>query len=215
MIQRLFKYASIETAEKILRTLRWSAPQLFNDPFEFKSPLEFGFEWEELEEPLLDEITRLITQPEPPELSEDGPTTFVIRNARIAYAASRESPSDIRQQYKGTVASIIDWLRKDDVRYRQIWPKMKRQWRVPCLSVVPSNILMWSHYGDSHKGVVLGFAPRVELKSTLEGAKAVSYSRQVNTAASLKDFVAYVTSQGPKPINPGALERSVFSKSED
>jgi hypothetical protein len=74
---------------------------------------------------------------------------------------------------------------------------------------------MWSHYGDSHKGLVLGFAPRVDSKSTLEGAKAVRYSKQVNTAASLKDFVAYVTSLGPKPVNPDALERSVFSKSED
>jgi hypothetical protein len=152
MPQRFFKYASAETAEKILcnRTLRWSAPALFNDPFEFKSPLEFGFEWEELEEPLLEEITRLIAQPEPPELLEGGPTTYVIRNARIAYAASHETPSDIRNRYKGTVTSIINWLRRDDDRYRQIWPRLKRQWRVLCLSEVPSNILMWSHYGNSH-----------------------------------------------------------------
>jgi Protein of unknown function (DUF2971) len=217
MPQRFFKYASAETAEKILcnRTLRWSAPALFNDPFEFKSPLEFGFEWEELEEPLLEEITRLITQPEPPELLEGGPTTYVIRNARIAYAASHETPSDIRKRYRGTVTSIINWLRRDDDRYRQIWPRLKRQWRVLCLSEVPSNILMWSHYGNSHQGVVLEFEPRVELRSTLVGAKEVQYSKEVNTAASLKDFVAYVTSQGPKPIKPDSLERSVFRKSED
>jgi hypothetical protein len=217
MPQRFFKYASAETAEKILstRTLRWSAPALFNDPFEFKSPLEFGFEWEELQEPLLDETTRLITKPEPPELLEDGPTTNVIRNARIAYAAYRETPSDIRKQYRGTVANIVNWLKEDDVRYRQIWPRLKRQWRVLCLSEVPSNILMWSHYGNSHQGVVLEFAPRVELRSKLVGAKEVQYSKEVNTATSLDDFVAYVTSQGPKPVKPDSLERSVFRKSED
>jgi hypothetical protein len=47
------------------------------------------------------------------------------------------------------------------------------------------------------------------------GAKEVQYSKEVNTAASLKDFVAYVTSQGPKPVKPDSLERSVFRKSED
>src|SRR5258708_7791396 len=217
MIKSLFKYATTDTARAILRTraLRWSAPELFNDPFEFKSPLEFGFEWDDLESPLLDEMTRLVTKPEQPELIEDGPTTFQIRNDRIAYVASPRSRDDVRRGYEGAVASIIDKLRSEDERYDQIWRKMKREWRVLCLSAVPNNILMWSHYADSHKGAVFAFDQGVGLRSELMAAKAVSYSKDVNTAASLEDFVAYLTSQRPKPNNEKAFEKSVFLKSSD
>jgi hypothetical protein len=39
-VRTVTKYAIAETAEKILRdrTLLWCAPELFNDPFEFKNP---------------------------------------------------------------------------------------------------------------------------------------------------------------------------------
>jgi hypothetical protein len=125
MIQRLFKYTCADIAETIIRnrTLRWKAPELFNDPFEFKNPFQFGFEWEDLERPLLDEMTRLITQPEPPELLEDGPTTFQIRNWRIAFAASRQSPDDLRREFEGVVAGIIDHVSKGDDMYDRLWSK--------------------------------------------------------------------------------------------
>jgi hypothetical protein len=195
--------------------LRWKAPQLFNDPFEFKSPFEFGFEWEELEVPLIDEMTRLVTQPEQPDLIEDGPTTSQIRNHRIAYAASEHSPSDVRRWYEGVVASIIDKLRSEDERYDRIWGTMKREWRVLCFSAVPNNILMWSHYAENHTGAVLAFEPCIESGSELGAAKAVYYSSEVYTATSLEKFVAFLTSQRPKPNNEMAFQRSAFTKSLD
>lgn len=45
-----------------------------------------------------------------------------------------------------------------DAYYDQTWRRTKRQWRVVCLSEVPNNILMWSHFTESHKGVVFGLA---------------------------------------------------------
>jgi len=50
MINRLFKYATAETARSILLSgsLRWSAPELFNDPFEFKNLFALGFELKDL-----------------------------------------------------------------------------------------------------------------------------------------------------------------------
>jgi hypothetical protein len=217
MTQRLFKYTCAETAVTILRnqTLRWKAPELFNDPFEFKSPFEFGFEWEELESPLLDEMTRPVTQPEQPELLEDGPTTSQIRNWRITYAASRQSPGDLRREFEGVVASIVKRLRKGDYGYDQLWRRFKREYRVLYFSAVANNILMWSHYAHSHTGAVLAFEPRVESKSGLSAAKAVTYSMQVSTAVSLEEFIAFLTSQRPKPKNEMALQRSAFLKSLD
>jgi hypothetical protein len=85
-------------------------------------------------------MTRLVTQPEQPELIKDGPTTFQIRNHRIAYAASEHSASDVRSGYEGVVASIIDKLKTEDERYDRIWRTMKREWRVLCFSAVANNI---------------------------------------------------------------------------
>jgi Protein of unknown function (DUF2971) len=90
---------------------------------------------------------------------------------------------------------------------------MKREWRVLCFSAVANNILLWSHYADSHRGAVLAFEPRFESKSGLAAAKAISYSKQVNTAISLEEYIAFLTSQRPKPNNEMAFERSAFRKS--
>jgi len=100
-------------------------------------------------------------------------------------------------------------------RLNQIWRQMKRQWRVLCFSEVPSNILRWSHYAHYHEGVVFAFEPRGGVRSPLLAARAVHYSKKVNTAASLGDFVLFLTSQCPKPSNSEAFEKSVFCKSED
>jgi hypothetical protein len=53
MTKTLFKYVTASTAIKILegKTLLWSAPDSFNDPFELKSPFEYGFEWETFASP--------------------------------------------------------------------------------------------------------------------------------------------------------------------
>jgi hypothetical protein len=67
-IPRLFKYAKAEIAITILekKTLKWSSPDLFNDPFEFKSPLEYGFEWDEMMEVALQRFGAILTQIEDP-----------------------------------------------------------------------------------------------------------------------------------------------------
>lgn len=37
------------------------------------------------------------------------------------------------------------------------FPYVSERYRVICLNQDPSNILMWSHYGCSHKGIAIGF----------------------------------------------------------
>jgi hypothetical protein len=69
-IPRLFKYAKCDIAIKILEneTLKWSTPDSFNDPFEFKSPFEYGFDWDEMKEIALRGMATILTQLEEPHL---------------------------------------------------------------------------------------------------------------------------------------------------
>ncbi len=38
--------------------------------------------------------------------------------------------------------------------------KMEEVFGVFCLSAISDNLLMWSHYADSHKGICVGFNPQ-------------------------------------------------------
>jgi hypothetical protein len=45
-----------------------------------------------------------------------------------------------------------------------------------CLSKVPDNILMWSHYASSHSGICLQFEGNVDIKSIFQVAYDVKYT---------------------------------------
>src|SRR5260370_15486274 len=66
VVPRLFKYVKPKTGISILenKTLQWSIPNSFNDPFEFKNPFAYGFEWDELLEVALQEYAKILTQPQ-------------------------------------------------------------------------------------------------------------------------------------------------------
>src|SRR5258708_22137862 len=139
MAQTLFKYTDAKTAELILqnRRLRWKAPELFNDPFEFKSPLEFGFEWEDLELHLVEEFTRLVTQSIETELVEGGPTTREIREFRTEYTEKRPHIDHVRAVFRQLAAILTRRQREKDLEARKLWRRKNREYRVdglPCVS---------------------------------------------------------------------------------
>jgi hypothetical protein len=67
-------------------------------------------------------------------------------------------------------------------------------------------------------GAVLEFRPIIQLRDTsLFGtptlfARPVFYSREVQVAATLEEFVGYLTGQKPKPAASSAFMRSVYTK---
>ena len=212
----LFKYVTADTALKILtnNTLKWSSPESFNDPFEFRSPLEFGFELEQLEEPLLQRVSILITQRDDPTLFEGNPVADMIREARTRRVGEGD-PARIQELFRPRFPQYVNHLRQGLESDRNIWLEMKKTYRVLCLSAVRDNILMWSHYADEHKGAVLEFQPKIELATEMHGALLVEYSKQVPVAVTLEQFLLYVTGQGPKPRAPDAFVKSVYTKSSD
>jgi hypothetical protein len=90
---------------------------------------------------------------------------------------------------------------------------MKQDYRVLCFSSVHDDILMWSHYAEEHRGAVLEFRPIIELGTATLAARPVEYSKDVHGAATLEEFVGFITGQGLKPDTTEAFEKSVFTKS--
>jgi hypothetical protein len=63
----------------------------------------------------------------------------------------KELDTDFNKEFNQTfINDFIKDIKKD-------WNKYIDFHKILCLSKVNNNILMWSHYADSHKGVVLGF----------------------------------------------------------
>jgi hypothetical protein len=45
----------------------------------------------------------------------------------------------------------------DNIHYKQVLKKKKKDFKVCCFSEISDDVLMWSHYADKHKGICIGF----------------------------------------------------------
>lgn len=101
-------------------------------------------------------------------------------------------------------AELLDSLGNDlqagEIEFPKIQPHFQSFWtelhfriRVLCLTTSSTNELMWAHYGDSHKGVVIELACDPENDSPWLTALKVKYSDTPPTAATVKDFVDLIT----------------------
>jgi hypothetical protein len=61
-VKYFYKYVTVETALLILqnRTLKYSSPVIFNDPFDVQTKVDFGFEVSDFMEAFIDELYRLV-----------------------------------------------------------------------------------------------------------------------------------------------------------
>ena len=158
--ERFFKYTSASTALKILETsaVRYNSPLLFNDPFDVQSGLHFEFEIESLPEKVFQRIEELVasdTRPVPQEGSLLGEAITIMWENKSPHGFPREDVWNlVRPQLVGLKEQIIG-LQSE---YQNVW------WndflpRLHVFSVAEDNdnLLMWSHYGDYHAGVVFSF----------------------------------------------------------
>jgi hypothetical protein len=149
---RLYKYCD-QRGVDILRMLRLKVtpPNKFNDIFEF-TPTSVGADpvkWAEAKEipQFAPQIQgRLAAKGKIFQGSEEEFRDFVEREAKEPVLASCDQ---IREMCRG----ILDHISKTN--------------GLICFSKRKNNLLMWSHYAESHKGMVIGFDVPPNLK-TLE-----------------------------------------------
>jgi hypothetical protein len=72
---------------------------------------------------------------------------------------------------------------------------------------------MWSHYADGHRGAVLEFKPMIKSRTATLCPHPVRYSEKVPVAATLEEYVGYVTGEMPIPYTSKGFEKSVYTKS--
>jgi len=168
------KYVSAEVAKVILinKTLRWSSPLLFDDPFDVTRVFAADTQPSEMQKYLIDELIELI-QDEAELSSELNP------KVRLMIETFRKSG---RNDLKGKIINSLHDLKNELImtspalnELRKMWKDMALTFRILCFSARNNIASMWDRYADKYRGVVLEFSCLKELDSPWLIAEPVQY----------------------------------------
>lgn len=197
-----FKYVTAKVAKIILvnHKIRWSSPLLFNDPFDVQRDFDLGFDIEELKEPLVNEVKNIILAEETPDLSSKPLVEWFVKCLRKENRANErdiiiaELPQLIDEGIQNAKRNSFETIKKQ-------WSEFIPELRILCLSELHDNVLMWSHYCDSHKGVALELQCINDLDSPWLIAQPVTYQNSPPMLATKQEWIKSITGQKPLNVN--------------
>lgn len=169
-----YKYVSSEVAKIILvnKTLRWSSPLLFDDPFDVTRVLAADIKPSEIQECLIDRLIDLIQNNVelPSELKPQ--LRFIIETVR------KSGRNDVKEEiinsfHDSKNEPITESPALDELR--EMWKNMAPTFRILCFSARNDIASMWDRYANKYRGVVLEFSCLKELDSSWFMAEPVQY----------------------------------------
>lgn len=172
--QSFFKYMSANTARIVLtnRSLRWSSPILFNDPFDVPRELSFGIEPDEVVRASAQKIAQLIEGP-PEDTSQ-----FGYKLSLVVDAAKRGISEGLKAELLSGLEQVVASHHPTGEsmnELRELWRTWLPNHRILCLTESPAHAAMWYHYANKYNGVVLEFKCIDELDSAWLAARPVTY----------------------------------------
>jgi hypothetical protein len=203
-----YKYASAEATLAILgsRTVRYSSPLLFNDPFDVQSGLHFDFDIATLYDKVLERLGELAAAPEAPLVDSGDVWGKVVLTARAHYPSHgfpRQRWAEMTAPSFRAVTAVIEETQK---KYREHWrSKLMPSVRVFCVTEERDNLLMWAHYSKDHTGAVIEFWSLPEEDNALSVAKPVIYSDSPPPFFSEREWIDDL--MGVKKLDPDQLYR--------
>ena len=211
--QSFFKYMPSDTAKIVLanRTLRWSSPILFNDPFDVPREMLSGLTSTELFQALSRRITELIENP-PEDTSQLKPKIRTI----VDIAKNRILPKDRAKLLEGLkqIAASQRPPSEGMDALRAMWRISIPNFRILSLTESPDHIAMWYHYADKYQGVVMEFRCDDELDSAWLLAKPVDYPVLKPAIYTAEGWAMLLTMPQDLAIRT-LLDASTFTKSPD
>ncbi|MFL0796973.1 MAG: DUF2971 domain-containing protein [Cellvibrionaceae bacterium] len=179
----LVKFCSADTARKILssKSLRWSAPHLFKDPFELDTETQLAFGPEDLLSVVLKAASNMIFSPAKPV----GNTPLVNAIRRWREEERFHTPEEAQDVLKELLGRMVDHQLQilDDVMTD--WRKYARTLRICSFCDKPTNLAAWQHFAHDHRGIAIEFM--VDEYATIKDPKKVSYEVTPPEITSLKE----------------------------
>lgn len=211
--QSFFKYMSADVARLVLanRTLRWSSPILFNDPFDVPRELSFGITPDALVQALARKLAELIENP------PDDTTRLEPKLRLIVETVKKGISSEMRDKMLSGLQDSRWWHHpegKSMDAMRDLWKSWLPDHRILCFTESAAHTAMWYHYADKYRGVVLEFLCLDELDSAWLAAQPVTYSEpkpQVYTADGWAEIMCLRHDLAVRAI----LHTATYTKSPD
>lgn len=178
-----YKYLSYDGAIKTItnQSVRFATPAALNDPFDANVESLLGYSPVELVNLTIAEFFRTLSN-SPETLSNvlgDSPEQLQMLSSTI-----QSAPKSVRDQFLNSVCA--EMILNDDPqilrsieRFLEDVKLIQSNFRnaaVFCTTRSYKNKLMWAHYAEQHRGVVLGFSPDYENDSFLRLLRPISYS---------------------------------------
>lgn len=209
----LYKYMSSHGGRSALTSgsFWWSTPSLFNDPFDLAWDFENGVTNAEVDIALQEEIFQLSKSATVPlhDLSD------LIRPiiARLRFDAKAISEVELYRRINDENAADLSDMRGPLLsRFSDEWAAFVNGMRILCLSEIPDSILMWTHYAESHAGIVIGLRTDVGEHRPQDKAIQVEYVDDVPILVSPQRWVRQIC-YGENPLGPNYARRVLATKS--
>jgi hypothetical protein len=173
-----YKYATPATTLAVLksRTVRYSSPLAFNDPFDIQSGLHFEFDLNSLHSKVLDRIQELASGPEEPPVDSGDVWGKIVLAARKYYPQHGFPRDQWKQITDASFRELLMVIEQTRSNYKQHWrERLLPGIRVFCVTEERDNLLMWAHYARDHTGVVFEYWSLPEEDNPLSVARQVKY----------------------------------------
>nr|WMC94773.1 DUF2971 domain-containing protein [Aminobacter aminovorans] len=179
----IYKYVDQDGARKILgnRTLRFGRPSGMNDPFDVYIEDLFNAGIDEIHQQWVPTLLDILQKDPMRFASQVGADPKVVSwvSSLINSASSEERAalvSAISPKMLEEWDSGLSRTRSEMEQQRQGLIAQFENSGIFCATLNPNNLLMWAHYAQQHRGVVLGFRPDREKDSILALTKPVRYT---------------------------------------
>ncbi|REE17750.1 hypothetical protein B0G71_0715 [Paraburkholderia sp. BL27I4N3] len=206
-----YKYMSAATAHAVLgnQTLRWSTPGTLNDPYDMQFDLRYEVDRDVVRRLALNKLWEAYC---------GAPVAVGNILGLLIQALRVQVPNMQRAEFETEHAkAIFDGLDRLEAALPRLNADVRGHLatsKILCLTETPDNSVMWTHYADTHRGVVIRLRDYPELDSPYRTAKPVKY---VAEAPHLVDaeFLADMLSGRTSFDTNALLERLVYTKSAD
>jgi len=197
-ILALTKFCDIETGLKILnsQSLRWSAPNLFNDPFEPSHETELEFSAEGMVKGAIKDAIGMLFGPQDPTGRENKLVAAICRWRDEERFGSEDEAEVVLKQLFGQLAE--QHYEKVDV-FMKAWHQYAKSVRICSFSDKPDNMVAWSTLANNHSGIALKFTCGDE--TSLPAPRRVSYTANPPVVTSLKEQVDVLFGRQQAPNN--------------
>ena len=174
----LVKYCSAKTAAAILdsHTLRWSAPNIYGDPFELSHTSALNFDPHTLLQSATQTAIGMVFAKDAPR--GNSPLLNVIRRWRSEERFA--SPEEADDVLRDLLSRMVDARQSTIDKMMADWRQFSRNIRICTFSTKADNLSAWDRFADKHRGVAIRF--RCEGSEQLADPQQVQYK---NTRAEI------------------------------